>query len=256
VRIGRQAQARFALAAMWLWVNCLAGAPPALSQSPPVTLRVNVRSGSSANETKAAGIVGDSSDVVVWLKPLDAAAVPAPVAAPPGKRPQVIQKNKTFHPHLTVVRVGSIVDFPNRDPFFHNVFSLFDGKRFDLGLYEAGATNSVRFDHVGVSYLFCNIHPEMSAVVVAVDTPYYGVSDKSGNVRIANVPDGKYELHVWYERSTADDLSTSTRAVTIEADSRDLGTVTVMQDPAFTPVHKNKYGQDYAPPPKEGYPQP
>jgi len=65
---------------------------------------------------------------------------------------------------VLVVPVGSVVDFPNHDPFFHNVFSLFDGKRFDLGLYEAGATNSVRFDRLGVSFLFCNIHPEMSAV--------------------------------------------------------------------------------------------
>jgi hypothetical protein len=169
---------------------------------------------------------------------------------------QVVQKNKSFHPHLTVVRVGSMVDFPNHDPFFHNVFSLFDGKRFDLGLYEAGATNSVRFDHVGVSYLFCNIHPEMSAVVVAVDTPYYGVSDKAGNLAIENVPNGKYELHVWYERSVPDVLKGLTRYVTFATDSRDLGAITVPQDPAFTPAHKNKYGQDYAPPPKPGYSQP
>jgi plastocyanin len=208
------------------------------------------------NEGKASSPVRDSSEVVVWLKPLNASVVSAAAAEPLSRRPQVIQKNKSFHPHLTVVRVGSIVDFPNRDPFFHNVFSLFDGKRFDLGLYEAGATNSVRFDHVGVSYLFCNIHPEMSAVVVAVDTPYYSISDKSGNVAIGNVPDGKYELHVWYERSTAEDLKGLTRTVDISGSSRDLGTVTVKQDPAFTPAHKNKYGQDYAPPPNQRYPQP
>jgi plastocyanin len=248
--------ARTALAATWIWGSWGAGTYPALNQQQPVTLRVNVRSGASPNEQKAStSAARDSSEVVVWLKPLDTAE-PPPAAEPPGKRPQVVQKNKTFHPHLTVVRVGSVVDFPNRDPFFHNVFSLFDGKRFDLGLYEAGATNSVRFDHVGVSYLFCNIHPEMSAVVVAVDTPYYGISDKSGNVRIANVPDGKYELHIWYERSTAEDLKTLTRLMNIGADSRDLGAVTVTQDPAFTPAHKNKYGQDYAPPPTQGYSQP
>lgn len=216
-------------------------------------LRVNIRSGSSSNEGKTPSAVRDSSEVVVWLKPLDASVVSAAAAEPSGKRPQVIQKDKSFHPHLTVVRVGSVVDFPNRDPFFHNVFSLFDGKRFDLGLYEAGATNSVRFDHVGVSYLFCNIHPEMSAVVVAVDTPYFSISDKSGNVAISNVPDGKYELHIWYERSAAEDLKGLTRTVNISTDSRDLGTVVVKQDPAFTPAHKNKYGQDYAPPPKQGY---
>jgi len=107
-----------------------------------------------------------------------------------------------------------------------------------------------------VSYLFCNIHPEMSAVVVAVDTPYYGVSDKAGNLNIDNVPDGKYELHVWYERSVPDALKAMTRYVTVAPDSRDLGTITVPQDPAFTPAHKNKYGQDYAAPPKPGYVQP
>jgi plastocyanin len=174
----------------------------------------------------------------------------------PGKRPQIVQKNKAFHPHLLVARVGSMVDFPNRDPFFHNVFSLFDGKRFDLGLYEAGATNSVRFDRAGVSFLFCNIHPEMSAVVVAVNTPYYGMSDKSGNVSIANVPDGRYELHVWYERSLPEDLNGLARRVQIAAGTRDLGAIMVPENPSFSPTHKNKYGQDYAPPPAQTYGHP
>jgi plastocyanin len=244
------------VAAIWICGSGAVGAVAESSQQQAVTVRVNVRSVSGASESKESGAARDSSEVVVWLKPLDGPAAPPLVNEPVGKRPQVVQKNKTFHPHLTVVRVGSIVDFPNRDPFFHNVFSLFDGKRFDLGLYEAGATNSVRFDHLGVSYLFCNIHPEMSAVVVAVDTPYYGISDRAGNVRIANVADGNYELHVWYERSSGEELNRLTRTVSIGADSRDLGTVAVMQDPGFTPAHKNKYGQDYAPPPKEGYSQP
>jgi len=190
---------------------------------------------------------------VIWLESL--AGTPAPPFMPHG-RYTLLQKDRTFIPHLQVIPVGTVVQFPNVDPFFHNVFSLFDGKRFDLGLYEAGATNSVRFDHVGVSYLFCNIHPEMSAVVVAVDTPYYGIPDKAGNVAIANVPDGRYEMHVWFERSTPEALKGLARSVRIETESRDLGTVTVLQDPSFTPTHKNKYGQDYAPPPKQGYSQP
>ena len=66
-----------------------------------------------------------------------------------------------FEPHLLIIPLGSTVSFPNLDPFFHNVFSQFNGKRFDLGLYEAGSTRDVRFDHEGVSYLFCNIHPEI-----------------------------------------------------------------------------------------------
>src|SRR2546429_5288913 len=132
-----------------------------------------------------------SSDL---LLPIDHPGTVGSVSEHSDKKWRVVQKNKSFQPHLTVVRVGSVVDFPNRDPFFHNVFSLFDGKRFDLGLYEAGATNSVRFDHAGVSFLFCNIHPEMSAVVIALDTPYYAVTDKSGGLAIPNVTDGKYDV--------------------------------------------------------------
>jgi plastocyanin len=89
----------------------------------------------------------------------------------------LLQKNKMFTPHLLVVPVGSSVAFPNADPFFHNVFSLFDGRRFDLGLYEAGSTRSVVFSREGVSYIFCDIHSEMSAVVIALATPYYGFAD-------------------------------------------------------------------------------
>jgi plastocyanin len=241
------------LAAIWLWGNSAVAGPAEATQQNPVTVHVKVQDGSGAKGGKSSTILSPA-EVVVWLQAIEpSAALPADK---PAKRAQVVQKNKSFHPHLTVVRVGSVVDFPNHDPFFHNVFSLFDGKRFDLGLYEAGATNSVRFDHVGVSYLFCNIHPEMSAVVVAVDTPYYGVSDKAGNVTIENMPDGRYELHVWYERSVPDALKGLTRSVHVAADSRDLGTIAVPQDPAFTPAHKNKYGQDYAPPPKPGYQQP
>ena len=247
---------RSALAAIWVWGNCALGGFPAAAQDKEVTLHVKVQGETSVKAEKSGRDVTNASEVVVWLKALDPPREKTVSTEQPGRHPQVIQRNKSFQPHLTVVPVGSVVDFPNHDPFFHNVFSLFDGKRFDLGLYEAGATNSVRFDHAGVSYLFCNIHPEMSAVVVALETPYYGVSDRSGNVTIANVPDGKYELRIWYERSMPEALKSLTRTVRITAEARDLGTVSVPLDAGFTPTHKNKYGQDYAPPPKEGYPQP
>jgi plastocyanin len=198
----------------------------------------------------------NSSNIVVWLKSLDGAAV-ADTTSPRGrKRPQLVQRDKSFQPHLLVVPVGSAVDFPNRDPFFHNVFSLFDGKRFDLGLYESGTSNSVRFDRAGISFLFCNIHPEMSAVVVAVETPYYGVSDHSGNVSIANVPDGKYEMHVWYERSLPEDLKALSRTVTVSSSAQDLGAISVTENPSFSLAHKNKYGQEYTPPPAPDYSHP
>src|SRR5256885_8877747 len=111
------------------------------------------------------------------------------------QRARLAQHNKSFEPHVVVVPVGSVVAFPNRDPWFHNVFSLFEGKRFDLGLYEAGTSRAVHFDRPGISYIFCNIHPQMSAVVVTLNTPYWTFSDRNGHVTIANVPVGRYALH-------------------------------------------------------------
>jgi len=229
---------------------------PTRGQNNEVTMRMVVQRQTAAKLKKSGKANVEAPDMVVWLKPLDPAAKSEAVDTSNQKKFQLVQQHKSFRPHVLVVPVGSVVDFPNRDPFFHNVFSLFDGKRFDLGLYEAGATNSVRFDRLGVSFLFCNIHPEMSAVVVAVDTPYSGISDRKGNLAIQNVPDGEYELHVWYERSLPDDLKTLTRVVTISQASKELGTIQVPENPSFTPAHKNKYGQDYTPPPVPSYSHP
>src|ERR1700761_7086085 len=112
--------------------------------------------------------------IAVWLNPVaDTQSLPFL----PNGHYTLMQKNRMFTPHLLVVPVGSEVFFPNADPFFHNVFSLFNGKRFDLGLYEAGTTKAVKFTHEGVSYIFCNIHPEMSAVIVTLSTPLYAIAD-------------------------------------------------------------------------------
>ena len=232
------------------------GGFPVFGQDNAVTIHMAVQRQAATKTEKSAKTAQDTSEIVVWLKPLEPGARSDAAGAASHRKVQLAQHNKTFQPHVLVVPVGTVVDFPNRDPFFHNVFSLFDGKRFDLGLYEAGASNSVRFDRLGVSFLFCNIHPEMSAVVVAVDTPYYALSDRKGNLTIQNVPDGKYELHVWYERSLPDDLKNLTRTVTIASASRELGTIQVPENPSFTPAHKNKYGQDYAPPPTPSYSRP
>jgi plastocyanin len=228
----------------------LAASPNAHGQKNTITAHVEITRKSTAKTEKPADSA-NASDVVVWLNRLDQGANETSPA--PTSKLQIVQKNKTFQPHLLVVPVGAVVGFPNHDPFFHNVFSLFDGKRFDLGLYEAGSTNSVRFDRLGVSFLFCNIHPEMSAVVVAVDTPYYATSDRAGNVTIPNVPDGKYQLHVWYERSLPEDLKGLSRTVTLSSDKTNLGTIGVPENPGFTSAHKNKYDQDYTPPPATGY---
>jgi len=165
-----------------------------------------------------------------------------------GPIPQIAQTHKSFDPHLLVVQVGTTVQFPNKDPFLHNVFSLFDGKRFDLGFYEAGSSKKVHFDRPGGSFLFCNIHPEMSAAVVAVDTPYFGISDRTGRVSIPNVPESRYLLRVWYERSLPADLKSVSRVVTISDTAKSLEAIRVIENTNFTLEHKNKYGQDYVPP--------
>lgn len=224
-------------------------------QQSTVTLHTAIHNKAGTKQQKSER-VPDASDVVVWLKPLDQQGNALAMDTSTHKKWQLVQHNKSFQPHVLVVPVGAIVDFPNHDPFFHNVFSLFDGKRFDLGLYEAGATNSVKFDRLGVSYLFCNIHPEMSAVVIAVDTNYFGVSGRSGSITIPNVPEGNYELHVWHERSLPDDLKTLTRRVTISPPSTDLGLISVPENPNVSLSHKNKYGQDYTPPSTPTYSHP
>jgi len=188
---------------------------------------------------------------VLWLKPL-AAGSAVPWAPQPRGSYTLLQKNKMFTPHLLVIPVGGIVQFPNQDPFFHNVFSLFDGKRFDLGLYEAGKTKDVTFTREGVSYIFCNIHSEMSAVVIALFTPFYSVADRNGVFRIAHVPPGDYEIHVWVEGQPQAVLERWVRRVSITAASRNLGAIAFEPSPAIV-KHSNKFGQPYAPDPTPQY---
>jgi plastocyanin len=177
---------------------------------------------------------------VVWLKPLQETPSAEFIPSQPYT---LLQKNRAFKPHLLVIPVGSVVQFPNDDPFFHNVFSLFDGKRFDLGLYEAGSTKSVTFSREGVSYIFCNIHPEMSAVVVTLSTKLFAIADSSGAFRIADVAAGDYEMHIWIEGVPVPALRDMTRRVHISMGSADLGKIEM---PGELPtVHTNLYGKPY-----------
>jgi plastocyanin len=198
----------------------------------------------------------DNSQVVVWLTPLTASRARLPSVLQQDLR--LVQRHKMFEPHLLVVEAGSMVRFPNDDPFFHNVFSLFEGKRFDLGLYEAGSTRSVLFDKPGICYLFCNIHPEMSAVIVVVATPYFAVSDRAGEFSIPNVIPGAYEVRVWNERSLPKDLDALTRRISVSETEHTLEPISFVANPNQSTSHKNKYGRDYdsVTPPSPLYSQP
>ena len=228
---------------LWLLLVVVSAVGSAGAQESLVSGKVELFDAeSSKNEASALG-------VVVWLEP--AAAPPLVIAltnSSQAQRLRLVQEHKSFQPHLLVVEVGASVEFPNHDPFFHNVFSLFEGKRFDLGLYEAGTSHVVNFDRPGVSYIFCNIHPEMSAVVLALNTPFFGVSDSRGNVAIRGVPPGRYVLRIWHERATPEALKSLSREVTISEDSRSFGVLRVVETTALNLAHKNKYGQDYVPP--------
>lgn len=177
-----------------------------------------------------------------WLEPL--AGTPVAPFVPHGPY-TLLQKNRMFVPHLQVIPVGSVVQFPNADPFFHNVFSLFDGKRFDLGLYEAGSSKSVTFSREGVSYIFCNIHPEMSAVVLALRTPLFATADVHDSFVLHNVPPGDYRLHFWIEGVPQSVVEGMTRSVHLSADVVDLGLLTVRTKAGGPVVHKNKFGNEY-----------
>lgn len=219
-----------------LILHALITVPLCLGQTVTVTGKVELSASPTAPK-------GDPSDAVVWLTPLNnSTQTQSPLNQ---HRLQLVQKNKSFSPHILVVPVGAPVEFPNRDPFFHNVFSLFEGKRFDLGLYEAGSTRTVVFDRPGISYIFCNIHAEMSAVVVALRTPYYGISDRKGMITIPDVPPGRYELQVWNERALPEELRTLTRNLEISEASHSLGILQLSEHRSVLQSHKNKYGQDY-----------
>jgi plastocyanin len=186
-----------------------------------------------------------AANVVVWLSPLKPGAITVMPARQTSYR--LIQKNKMFTPHLLVVPTGSQVEFPNQDPFFHNVFSLFNGRRFDLGLYESGTSRSVRFDREGVSYIFCNIHPEMGAVVLALSTPYYGVSGETGVVVLHNVPSGSYRLNIWSENGQTANPTEPLRIVQVSTEAVHLGDIILQAKADPLANHKNKFGEDYQP---------
>lgn len=233
---------------MMLWAGPAGLHAQATTQVTTTTVRgrVEVIGAGGAGKTRHGAIPG----TVVWLTPMTGAGGDATTATPsspasPAANPRLVQKNKSFEPHILVVPAGSMVEFPNHDPFFHNVFSLFEGKRFDLGLYEAGTSRMVRFDRPGISYIFCNIHPEMSAVVITMATPLYAISNRDGQLSLTGVPYGRYMLHVWSEGMGPENEQPLTREITIAENASSLGVIRVPEANGQRMAHKNKYGRDY-----------
>jgi plastocyanin len=181
----------------------------------------------------------ESGDVVVWLTPLKP-------AAPAGSGPAgtLMQRGKKFIPHVVAITQGTEIEFPNHDLFFHNVFSIHQGKTFDLGLYESGAVRKVKFGQPGVSYIFCNIHPQMSAVVVVLKTRYFAVTDPDGSFQISQVPSGRYKVVMWYELATEAELKSVEKEVEVVRGDNEISQV-VLHSSDAPPEHMNKEGEPY-----------
>ena len=205
----------------------------------PVTAKVELDRGRSFFSSG----IGPAENVVIYLE--------SPTIPPPSplKGPfRMVQQSKRFDPPIIVVTAGTDVDFPNRDPIFHNVFSPYYGPSFDLGLYKPGDSKRVEFKVPGVSWIFCDIHQEMSAIVFTITTPYFAVTDKQGNFSIPRVPDGTYRLNVWYDRVAPEELAKASRAVEIGPTTRQLPTLRLSTQGFAAIPHKNKFGKDYPPP--------
>ncbi len=179
---------------------------------------------------------------VVWV--VDAAAARR---AAPAARPTLASKGKRFEPHVAVVPAGGTVQFPNLDGIYHNVFSLSERARFDLGLYRNGASRAMTFESPGPVRIFCNIHPQMAAVLVVIDGAIWAQAGSDGTAVLAGVPAGKATVRAWDEKGgeftgVVDVPGEGATSLAISLDGsafRDAG-------------HKNKYGKDYPPPDDDG----
>ena len=193
----------------------------------PVTGRIRVTG-------RASGV---SVTTIVYAESLDGKA-----ALQPGQF-SIAQRNKAFVPHVLAVPAGSTVNFPNEDLIFHNVFSLSRPSPFDLGLYRNGATNSRKFTTPAAYRVFCNIHPQMAAVILVLPTSYITEADASGNYRL-DLPAGRYRITAWSERAE----QTSSVELAIASGSGSPGEILLNESQFVDAGHKNKFGEDYKKP--------
>ena len=152
---------------------------------------------------------------------------------------EIVTVRKEFLPRTLAVPVGSTVRFPNQDVILHNVFSVSGKNRFDLGLYKRGDGKTATFEQPGVVRVFCNVHHNMVAYVLVVDTPFSTSPDFNGGFRLEDLPDGPGTLKVWHERSEP-----YSQEVTLPLDGP-LNIQLTVSKPRV-PRHTNKFGKPYA----------
>lgn len=167
----------------------------------------------------------DLSNFVVSVEDIDGTLPP-----PKNTAAQMNQKELRFVPHVLAIQAGTAVDFPNNDPVSHNVFSISEAKRFNLGLYGRGMKRTIRFDRPGVVDLLCNVHMEMSGYIVVLKNVYFAQTGSNGAYRIAGVPAGRHRVRCWHEQLPAQE-----EAIDVPSE----GVVSVNFDMNSSP-HENK----------------
>jgi plastocyanin len=184
---------------------------------------------------KGAAKGSDVRQAVVYFEPA------SPQASRPSDTPfEMVTKGKAFAPRVLVVPKGSRVRFPNQDPILHNVISVSSPNQFDMGLYKKGPGKEKRFEEPGLVRVFCNVHHEMVAYVLVLDTPYYVSPDAQGEFVLTGLPRGPGKLTVWHEQ--ADPWT-----VEIDPSGKPAGPVMARVEIVrpLIPAHLNKLGQSY-----------
>lgn len=194
-------------------------------------------SGQVSIQERAGEVTEDIQNVVVFLEPVVAPTARAPKLT--ATNTSIALQSRQFSPRVRVITEGSKIEFPNQDAFSHNVFSKTNGG-FDTGVYGRGKTKDQTFKEAGVYPIYCNVHPRMTAFIIALRTPLYTQAGNDGRFTVENVPPGQYKLNVWHDRTTiaTQDITVGATGVAnlrIELDARTYKFV----------QHKNKVGKDY-----------
>ena len=189
-------------------------------------------SGKVALIDKGGRRAADLSDVIVY--------VDGPKAPSKPERVTMAMKDKAFRPRVAAVSAGGVVDFPNEDPIFHNVFSVSGANRFDLDLYKRPKSGSWTFSAAGVARVYCNIHPQMSAVVLVRDNPYFTTAGADGSFTIEHVPAGRWRIKAWQERAPE-----ASQEIVVGAESRVTAELVLDASQWKRAPHKNKFGKEY-----------
>ena len=130
----------------------------------------------------------------------------------PTMKAEMRQEGEDFVPRLVAITRGSSVEFPNADPFFHNVFSLSRGATFDLGRYPRGDSRSRTFTKPGLVKVYCHLHSQMSASIMIFDHEHFVIPGRDGHFALPDVPAGEFRLSAWHER-----IGESAKQIVVEA---------------------------------------